>query len=257
MICNMWLISVHSYRRGTGKSLVAANLAVLLAQAGYRVGLVELNLLMPSLYYFFELAERDPPYLLNDFLWGDCDITAVTQDMTATLQIEPPGQLYLLPASVEVKAIARIARGGYYTHFLADACFHLADTFGLDMVLADTPAGINEESQLMLALADNALILLRPDRQDYQGTGLLVDIARRLEVPDIQLVVNEVPAALNVDSVALAASQAYGCRVTAVLPHSPTISHLAGQGLFVIRQPQHAITHSLWALTEPYIISDC
>jgi septum site-determining protein MinD len=248
------LISIHSYRRGTGKSLLAANMAALLAVAGYRVGLVELNLLMPSLYYFFELDEIDPRYLLNDFLWGVCDVTAVTQDMTDPLQLQPPGRLYLLPASVQIKAIARVARGGYYAHFLADACFQLADTFDLDMVIADTPAGLNEESQLMLALADNVVILLRPDRQDYQGTGLLVDIARRLEVPHIQLVVNQVPAALASSGVAAAATEAYGCPVTAVLPHTPAISHLAGRGLFVLKQPQHPVSQALQTVIEPCLV---
>lgn len=49
-------IVVHSHRGGTGKSSVLANLALLLAAAGQRVGVVDTDLQSPTLDLLFGVA---------------------------------------------------------------------------------------------------------------------------------------------------------------------------------------------------------
>ena len=43
---------------------------------------------------------------------------------------------------------------------------------------------------LVLLLPAVLLLILRPDRQDFQGTAVTVDVARRLDVPNLLLVLN-------------------------------------------------------------------
>ena len=53
---------IHSYRGGTGKSNMAANLAATLADQGQRVGVIDTNLQAPSLHYLFDQTELTPTF---------------------------------------------------------------------------------------------------------------------------------------------------------------------------------------------------
>ena len=52
------IISTHSFRGGTGKSNTTANLAVLTACAGYRVGVIDTDIQSPGIHVLFQLDER-------------------------------------------------------------------------------------------------------------------------------------------------------------------------------------------------------
>jgi MinD-like ATPase involved in chromosome partitioning or flagellar assembly len=90
----------------------------------------------------------------------------------------------------------------------------------LDVLLIDTHPGLNEEMLLSIAISDILVILLRPDHQDYQGTGVTVDVARKLEVPRLLLVVNKVPAGFDPREVKERVERTYDADVSVVLPHS-------------------------------------
>jgi septum site-determining protein MinD len=53
------IISVHSYRGGTGKSNTTANLAALMAIGGLRVGIVDTDIQSPGIHVLFGLEEKD------------------------------------------------------------------------------------------------------------------------------------------------------------------------------------------------------
>ena len=69
------IVSIHSFRGGTGKSNVTANLATLIARAGYRVGIVDTDIQSPGIHVPFGLDESIK-YTLNDYLWGRFDFSA-------------------------------------------------------------------------------------------------------------------------------------------------------------------------------------
>lgn len=62
-------ITVHSYRGGTGKSLIALNLAYQLSQQNKRVLLVETDIRMPS---FQKILGISPKFTFNDFYEEKC-----------------------------------------------------------------------------------------------------------------------------------------------------------------------------------------
>ena len=68
------VISVHSFRGGTGKSNAAANVATLLAAGGQRVGVVDTDIQSPGIHTLFGLNQEAIRYSLNQYLWGTCDI---------------------------------------------------------------------------------------------------------------------------------------------------------------------------------------
>ena len=125
---------------------------------------------------------------------------------------------------------------------LNDGFHELVETLDLDVLLIDTHPGLNEETLLSIAISDALAIIMRPDQQDYQGTGVTVDVARKLDVPNMMLIVNKVPAAFDMDEVKARVEQTYGCPVAAVLPHSDEMMTLASGGIFVLRYPSHPVT---------------
>src|SRR5436853_1906220 len=67
------VISVHSFRGGTGKSNTTANVATLLAREGKTVAVVDLDIQSPGVHVIFRFNQDESMrHSLNDYLWGDC-----------------------------------------------------------------------------------------------------------------------------------------------------------------------------------------
>jgi septum site-determining protein MinD len=239
------IVSIHSFRGGTGKSNTTANLAALLAARGQRVGVVDTDIASPGIHVLFGLEEDRMVHSLNDYLWGKCEIQETAHDVTPNLGGDIQGRVFLVPSSIKAGEIARVLREGYDVGLLNDGFHDLIEGLDLDVLMIDTHPGLNEETLLSIAISDVLLIILRPDQQDYQGTGVTVDVARKLSVPQMMLVVNKVPAVFAEGEVRARVEQAYGAEVAGVLPHSDEMMALASAGVFVTRYPDHPIATTL------------
>jgi len=236
------IISIHSVRGGTGKSNTTANVTALLAMQGLRVGVVDTDIQSPGIHVLFGLQEEDMVHSLNDYLWGKCDIKQTAMDVTKRLVVPIKGQVYLIPSSIKAGEIARVLREGYDVGLLNDGFHRLVEELNLDVLMIDTHPGLNEETLLSIAISDALAILMRPDQQDYQGTGVTVEVARKLEVPRMLLVVNKTPAAFDPNEVRARVEKTYNCEVAAVMPHSDEVMTLASAGIFSLRFPDHAVS---------------
>jgi MinD-like ATPase involved in chromosome partitioning or flagellar assembly len=247
------IISVHSFRGGTGKSNTSANLAYLCAVQGLRVGVVDTDIQSPGIHVLFGLGEDDMEHSLNDYLWGKCAIEDTAQDVTASLG-ELKGKVYLIPSSIKAGEIARVLREGYDVGLLNDGFEALVKNLNLDMLIIDTHPGLNEETLLSIAISDTLVLILRPDQQDYQGTGVTVEVARKLDVPQMLLMVNKVPAQLMA-AVKQNVEATYNCEVAAVIPHSDDLMTLASSGIFSQKYPDHPVTKIYMQLANRIIAS--
>ncbi len=236
------VISVHSFRGGTGKSNTTANVATLLAGDGLAVGVVDSDIQSPGIHVLFNLEQENIRHSLNDYLWGKCAIQQCAHDVTAGLGDGIKGKVILIPSSIKAGEIARVLREGYDVGLLNDGFQSLVEGLKLDVLMIDTHPGLNEETLLSLAISDVLAIVMRPDQQDYQGTGVTVEVARKLEVPRIQLVVNKCPASFGAAEVKARVERTYSCPVAAVLPHSDELMTLASAGVFVAQYPDHPLT---------------
>lgn len=232
------IISIHSFRGGTGKSNSTANIATLLASDGLRVGVIDTDIQSPGIHVLFGLHEDQMRHSLNDYLYGKCNIEDTAHDVTpAGIR----GQIFLIPSSMKAGEIARVLREGYDPGLLNDGFHELMDTLKLDVLMIDTHPGLHEEILLSIAISDALAIILRPDQQDYLGTGVTVEVARKLDVPNLILMVNKVPQALNPAEVRKRVEQTYNCEVAGVFPHSDEMMILGSAGIFVLRHPGHPI----------------
>jgi MinD-like ATPase involved in chromosome partitioning or flagellar assembly len=253
------IISVHSFRGGTGKSNTTANLATILASEGLRVGIIDTDIQSPGIHVLFGMEEDDMKFSLNDYLWGKCDVKQTAHDVTASLGGDVPGsvmvipkgaQLFLIPSSMKAGEIARVLREGYDVGLLNDGFHALIEGLNLDVLMIDTHPGLNEETLLSIAISDALAIIMRPDSQDYQGTGVTVEVARKLDVPRMVLVVNKVPTVFDMNEVKQRVEKTYNCEVAAVLPHSDEMMTLASSGIFVHKYPDHLISQQYKQLAK-------
>jgi MinD-like ATPase involved in chromosome partitioning or flagellar assembly len=236
------IISVHSFRGGTGKSNTTANIAALLGSQGYRVGVIDTDIQSPGIHVLFGLDEEHMDHSLNDYLWGVCEIEEAAYKVSDSLNPPISGEIFLIPSSIKAGEIARVLRDGYDPGLLNDGFQRLIEELNLDVLMIDTHPGLNEETLLSIAISDALLIIMRPDQQDYQGTGVTVEVARKLDVPHLMLMVNKVPQTYDMAEVGRRVEQIYNCPVAAVIPHSDELMALASAGVFALRYPDHPVT---------------
>jgi MinD-like ATPase involved in chromosome partitioning or flagellar assembly len=239
------IVSIHSFRGGTGKSNTAASVAALLAQQGRRVGVVDTDIQSPGVHVLFGFDEDRMVHSLNDYLWGRCPIRETSHDVTPAAVSAGGGRIYLIPSSLKAGEIARVLREGYDVGLLNDGFHTLVRDLRLDVLLIDTHPGMNEETLLSIAISDALAVILRPDHQDYQGTAVTVEVARKLGVPRMVLVVNKVPPAWDRAAIRARVEQTYGCPVAGIMPHSDEMMVLASAGIFALEHPAHPVTATL------------
>src|SRR5438552_12452988 len=115
------IVSVHSYRGGTGKSNLTANLASCVVQQGKRVAVIDTDIQSPGLHVLFGMDGQTTGLTLNDYLHGRCGIEQAAHDVTARLGAAAQGgALYLIPSSIKAGEITRVLREGYEVNLLTD-----------------------------------------------------------------------------------------------------------------------------------------
>ncbi|WP_234050848.1 MULTISPECIES: MinD/ParA family protein [unclassified Xanthobacter] len=234
------IISTHSYRGGTGKSTITANIAYLLAAQGQRVGVVDTDILSPGIHVLFGLDADTAHFTLNDYLWGRCAVEQAVIDVTANAfpaGAPKGGSIHLLPSSMQAGEIARVLKEGFEVDLLNEGFHTLCERLDLDYLLIDTHPGVNEETLLSIAISDTLLLVLRPDHQDYQGTAVTLELARRLDVPQLLLVVNKALTAFDPKELADRIFSAFRTPVAAVLPLNEDLVRLGSSGILAALSP--------------------
>lgn len=235
------VISVHSFRGGTGKSNTTANIAALLANSGKKIAVVDTDIQSPGIHIPFGL-NKEIPYSLNDYLWGNCEIKKAAYNITENLNITNDGQLFIIPSSIKIDDITRALHEGYDVNMLNEGFKTIIKELNLDVLLIDTHPGLNDDTLLSIAISDTLIIIMRPDYQDYQGTDITVEVAKQLEVPQLKIIVNKVPTQFDFEQIKSKVEKAYDCNVAAVIPHSDDLMILASEGIFALRYPEHLLS---------------
>ena len=246
------IVSVHSYRGGTGKSNLTANLASCVVQQGKRAAMVDTDIQSPGLHVLFGMDRQTSGLTLNDYLFGRCRIEQAAHDVTATLNstAAPGGKLYLIPSSIKAGEITRVLREGYEINLLTDGFRTLMKTLQLDYLFIDTHPGLNEETLLSLLLSDILVLILRPDQQDFQGTAVTVEVARKLNLKRLLLVVNKVLPRLDGDSLRHQIETSYEASVAGILPVSEEMIALGSAGIFSLRYPDHPYSQGVREIAD-------
>jgi MinD-like ATPase involved in chromosome partitioning or flagellar assembly len=249
------IVSIHSFRGGTGKSNLSANLTCQLAARGKRVAVIDTDIQSPGIHVIFQLPPADMTYSLNDYLHNRCAIEQAATDVTRVLgasrgPVTPGGAIYLIPSSIQTGEIARILNEGYDVGLLNDGIRQVIERLNLDYLFIDTHPGVNEETLLSIAISDVLFLVMRPDKQDFQGTGVTVELARQLEVNNMYLVLNMVLNIMDPDALRAKAEDAFKTQVGEVLPLSEDLVQLGSGGVFSLLNPEHPYSRRIANLAD-------
>ncbi|MFQ5759306.1 MAG: ParA family protein, partial [Candidatus Bathyarchaeia archaeon] len=165
------IIALHSYKGGTGKTLLSINLAATYVKRGKNICLLDLDFRAPSLQAVFRT--NDAEYWLNDYLNGVCEINKVLIDLTekhgksgkflvglANPATEAIREMSAKDRKWEMRALGRLL--SLKTSLLND--------MDLDYVFLDTSPGLQYSSINAIVSADVVLVATSLDRSDIQGT---------------------------------------------------------------------------------------
>jgi MinD-like ATPase involved in chromosome partitioning or flagellar assembly len=245
------IISVHSYRGGTGKSNLTANLAYQAALRGRRAAVLDTDVQSPGVHMVLGLAKNRLAHSLTDYLFGKCDLEDAAYNLTNDLDLQDSGgALFLIPSSMSVDSILRVASEGYDAGRLNDHMSSLVVEMNLDLLILDTHPGLNRETMLTTSISDALVVVVRPDTQDFHGTAVLMEVANRLRVPHTYMIVNKVPSRLDPEDVKNQVEKAFKHDVIAKLPLSEDMMVLGSQGLFTRNAPNHPISVEIGAALD-------
>jgi MinD-like ATPase involved in chromosome partitioning or flagellar assembly len=77
------MIAVHSYKGGTGKTLLSVNLAATFAKSGKKVCIFDLDFRAPSLFAILKAQNVDTWF--NDYLNNTCEIDKALIDLSSRI----------------------------------------------------------------------------------------------------------------------------------------------------------------------------
>lgn len=234
------IVAIHSYRGGTGKSNLTANLATAIALQGYRVAVVDTDLQSPGVHTLFKLDEKGKT--LNDYLWARSSIQEAAYDVTPN---STTGKVFLVPADMNAEEIARILSEGYNVSLLNHGFRQLIKELALDYLFLDTHPGLSRETLLSIAISNLLILILRPDQQDYQGTAVTIDVARQLKVHKLLLVVNKVLSKTDFPTLQATIEATYNAPVAGIFPLSEAMIELGSRDLFCLQNPEPLFTQIL------------
>lgn len=251
------IISIHSFRGGTGKSNLVANLAATLATQGKRIAVVDTDIQSPGIHVLFNLDLKQVTHTLNDYLLGRCNVDATVFDVTHSLQAERGqqvtalnGAIYLIPSSMKVDEITTILSEGYDIGLLTQAFQRLLSQLDLDFLLIDTHPGLNEETLLSISLSDALVVILRPDQQDFQGTALTMRVAKQLNIPKMGLVVNKLLPDFDLQEVKATMEKTFEVPVLGLFKLETDMIRLGSRDLFCLKFPEHPLSQQIEQLSH-------
>jgi MinD-like ATPase involved in chromosome partitioning or flagellar assembly len=238
------IVSIHSFRGGTGKSNIAANLAAVAALDGKRVAVMDTDMASPGIHVIFGMGREKMKHTLNDYLRGACSIGDTCMDLTQRLGIKR-GKLFLIPSSMTAQDITRILREGYEVGDLKKGFTDVIKEKDLDMLIIDTHPGLDRETLLSMATAHYLFVVARIDEQDLLGTAATLSVARKLQVPDTKIVINKKPSIYEDKAIISEVETKFKSKVATVIPLLPLLIETGSRFVVCLRYPESEFTKKI------------
>jgi septum site-determining protein MinD len=242
------IIAVHSYKGGTGKTLLSVNLAATFAKQGKKVCLFDLDFRAPSLFTVLKVEKAD--CWLNDYLNGTCGIEKVLIDLSDKAQNK--GGLYIGLANPsteairdmsskdrkwEMRALGRIL--ALRNSLLGDKSF--------DYLILDTSPGLQYSSINAIVSADIVLVATTFDRSDVNGTKLMLRELYDLFEKKTEIVLNKVfdaPLKTGKD-MQTKLKDIYQAPILGIIPCFCDVLKAEGNIIFAQEKPEHPFSKLL------------
>ncbi len=238
----MLVMTIHSYRGGTGKTLLATNLAASYSR-NEKVCLLDYDLRAPSLINVFGAPE--PDYWLNDFLNGDCEIDECISEVSPNLYVgfacpdaEAIREMMGKSRSWETGALSRTVS---LNKTLAD--------MGFAKLIFDTAPGLLYSSINAVVGSDVIALVMRLDSLDILGTKEMVKgVYELLEKPTFVVVNMVLPPQQKAFGSIL--DKTFGGQTLAYIPCLCDVRGLIAEGKEILIDEEIEYTEAVLKLTK-------
>jgi MinD-like ATPase involved in chromosome partitioning or flagellar assembly len=215
-------IMVHSYRGGTGKTLLSTNLAAAYARTE-KVCLLDYDFRAPSLCGMFN--GHNPNFWINDFLNGDCEVEEAICEVRPNLSVG-----FANPDAEAMRDMLGKSRS-WETEAL-NLTVNLKNSLaelGFGKVIFDTPPGLAYSSINAVIASDIVALVMRMDSLDILGTKEMVKSVYELLAKPSMVVVNMV---LPAQQKALEATldKIFGNKIKSFIPCLCEVRSLIAEG---------------------------
>jgi MinD-like ATPase involved in chromosome partitioning or flagellar assembly len=243
------IIAVHSYKGGTGKTLLSVNLAATFAKNGKKVCVFDLDFRAPSLFAILKTPNSD--FWLNDYLNNTCEINKTLIDLSS--RIPGNGKFYASIANPSTEAIRDMSSKDRKWEMRAlGRLLALKETLlndqKFDYLFFDTSPGLQYSSINAIVAADFVVVATTGDRSDVNGTKrMLVELYNLFE-KKTGLVLNKVlDASLTAKKTEMQnkIKADYQVPMLGMVPCFCEILRAEGNLIFVQDKPDHPFTKIL------------
>lgn len=245
------VLTVHSYKGGTGKSTIATNLATIFSREGSNVCLIDLDLRAPSLDKVFGVNGRK--FWVNDFLVGDCKSSDLLFDVSKVTKSK--GRLFVALANPSMGAIREAVTKDRKWEMkalrrLITLNEYLVEKMAMDYIILDTNPGLSYSSINGVAVADLVLVIATWDASDLAGAqGMVSELYSLLEKRTIVLM-NKIPEQLLIDKAMKKKlidqfKKAFKLPVVGLLPCDCGILRQERSTIMALERPKHPFSRGL------------
>jgi septum site-determining protein MinD len=244
------MLAVHSYKGGTGKTLLSTNLAVTLAKLGKNVCLLDLDFRAPSLATILKIEKVE--HWLNDYLNGLCEIDKVLVDLSD--RIASRGKFFVCLAHPSVEAIRDMSSKDRKWEMQALRKIlalrnSLMNERGFDYIIFDTSPGLQYSSINAIVSADLVIVATTLDNSDVEGTKRMLRDLYDLFEKKTEIVLNKIlyneSIRLDEEKLKRMAKEIYEVPLLRAVPCFCDISRAEGKIIFVHENPNHPFTKIL------------
>jgi MinD-like ATPase involved in chromosome partitioning or flagellar assembly len=248
------IIAVHSYKGGTGKTLLSVNLAATFAKNGKKVCVFDLDFRAPSLFAILKTPNAD--FWLNDYLNNTCEINKTLIDLSN--RISGDGKFYACLANPSTEAIRDMSSKDRKWEMRAlGRLLALRETLlkeeKFDYLFFDTSPGLQYSSINAIVAADFVVVATTGDRSDVDGTKRMLAELYNLFEKKTGLVLNKV---LDTSVTAKKTEMQnkikadYQVPMLGMVPCFCEILRAEGNLIFVQDKPDHPFTKILAEMTK-------
>ncbi|MGQ9531161.1 MAG: AAA family ATPase [Candidatus Bathycorpusculaceae bacterium] len=244
------IIAVHSYKGGTGKTLLSLNLAATLIKRGKKVCLLDLDFRAPSLSTILKIEKAE--CWLNDYLNGTCGIEKALINLSDKFQNK--GEFFVGLASPATEAIRDISAKDRKWEMRALGRLlalrnSLLNDKGFDYLIFDTSPGLQYSSINAIVGADLVIVATTLDRSDVDGTKRMLTELYELFEKKTEIVLNKVLLDVSSKSkreeVQAKVKEMYNAPLLGVIPCFCDVLRAEGNIIFVHEKPDHPFTKIL------------
>ncbi|MFQ6076160.1 MAG: MinD/ParA family protein [Candidatus Bathyarchaeia archaeon] len=251
------VVTIHSNRGGTGKSLLSINLAAALAQLGKAICLLDLDFRAPSLSTIFEIEH--PSRWVNDFMGGQCELGEVVIDLTHRYGTE--GRFLVGLANPSIDAIRAItSRDRRWEKNALRRLLSMKSGWvekNVDYAILDASPGVQYSSVNAVACSDIVIVVTTMDALDIRGTRRMVNELYRAFEKEVIILVNKAYPSVKswemeakLEGLDVRLRETFGLRILVVIPCYCDILRASRMSIYTLERPDHPFSKAVFGIAE-------